>query len=213
MDKAGISLQAFKRLPYYLEYLKALEEGGVVSVSAPTVANYFGSTEVQVRKDFAAVSSAQGKPKLGFDLKELIHSIEEALGYFNADDAVLVGVGSLGHALLSYSGFEQYGLNIVAAFDSNPALWGTPVNKVNVMPMDKLSGLSRRLNIHIGIITVPAPQAQIVCDQLIAGGIKAIWNFAPLHLSVPEGTLVANENMAASLALLSRHLHQKLEEI
>lgn len=207
-----ISIQAFRRLPYYLEYLKGLQAKGFDVVSSPTVAAYFHSSEIQVRKDFASVSSAPGKPRHGFDIPDMIRNIETMLGYHNTNDAVLVGAGSLGHALLSYEGFRDYGLHIVAAFDTDPGLINTEVSRVCILPVDKLSDLCRRLQVHIGIITVPAAGAQQVCDQLIAGGIRAVWNFSPVHLSVPEGILVQNENMAASLALLSRHLSEKIDE-
>jgi len=122
----------------------------------------------------------------------------------------LVGAGSLGKALLSYSGFENYGLNIVAAFDIDKEKVRTRINDKEVLPVEEMENICRRLNIHIGIITVPAQYAQDVCDKLIASGILAIWNFAPVHLSTPEGILVRNENMAASLAILSHHLQEKL---
>ena len=120
-----ISIQTFRRLPYYLEYLKGLRAKGIDVVSSPTVAAYFHYSEIQVRKDFAAVASVPGKPRHGFDIPDMICAIETMLGYHNANDAVLVGAGSLGHALLSYSGFRDYGLHIVAAFDTDPGLIGT----------------------------------------------------------------------------------------
>ena len=210
-DAPALSKQAFERLPYYLQYLKTLSAQGAASVSAPLVAGHFGFTEVQVRKDFAAVSPSQGRPKSGFALQELITAIERALGYHERNSAVLAGVGSLGHALLSYGGFSEYGLRIAAAFDQNPGLAGAKINSVSIFPAEKISSLCRSMQAQIGIITVPAAQAQVVCDQFVAGGVKAIWNFAPIHLSVPEGILVQNENMAASLALLCRHLKDKLQ--
>lgn len=206
-----ISIQTFRRLPYYLEYLKGLRAKGIDVVSSPTVAAYFHYSEIQVRKDFAAVASVPGKPRHGFDIPDMICAIETMLGYHNANDAVLVGAGSLGHALLSYGGFRDYGLHIVAAFDTDPGLIGTEISRISILSADKISDLCSRLRIHIGIITVPTASAQQVCDQLIAGGIQAIWNFSPVHLSVPEGILVQNENMAASLALLSRHLSEKID--
>jgi redox-sensing transcriptional repressor len=205
-----ISLQAVHRLPYYLQYLKNLKADGIEAVSAAAAASHFGYTEIQVRKDFAAVSSCPGKPKQGFDISALINDIETHLGFRNSDEAVLVGAGSLGRALLSFKGFDSYGLKIVAVFDSNEELVGTEIGGKRVFTAERISDLSRRLHTHIGIITVPAEHAQIVCDQLVAGGIQAIWNFAPVHLSVPKNILVQNENMAASLALLSRHLREQL---
>lgn len=199
------------RMPHYLQLLKQLRENGVHKVAAPAVAEALQLNEVQVRKDFAAISSIQGRPKTGFSVSDLITDMERFLGYHDANQAVLIGAGYLGRALLSYKGFEQYGLGIVMAFDCDEALIGQQVCGKHVLPPSQLSDMCRRMNIHIGIITVPANQAQVVCDQLVAGGVLAIWNFAPVHLSAPQHVLVQNENMAASLAMLSKHLKAKLE--
>jgi redox-sensing transcriptional repressor len=204
-----MSAQAIKRMPYYIQYLKKLHSDGVEVVSAHIVAAHFNFKEIQVRKDFSAVSSTKGKPKSGFSVHELINSMEEFLGYHNTDEAVLVGAGLLGKALLSYSGFDSYGMKIIAAFDADEEVIGSNINGMCVLSADKISDLCRRMNIQIGIITVPMNSAQIVCDQLVAGGIRAVWNFAPVHLSVPSDVLVQNENVAASLAILSRHLHEQ----
>lgn len=208
-----VSRQAFLRMPQYLQYLKQLKKENINIVAAPSVADALGFGEVQVRKDLAAVSSIKGKPKSGFPVDGLISDIELFLGYHNAQQAVLVGVGSLGQALLSYKGFAQYGLEILMAFDNNDALIGQKINDKYILSTNQLSDMCRRLNIHIGIITVPENQAQIICDQLVAGGVLAIWNFAPVHLHTPENILVQNENMAASLALLSKHLKARLEPV
>ena len=207
-----ISKQALQRLPYYIRLLHRLREEGVAVVSAPTVAAALGLNEVQVRKDLASMSNSHGKPKSGFIIEELIGNMEDALGYHNSNDAVLVGAGSLGRALLGYAGFSQSGLNIIAAFDSDPALQGTKIAGRPVFSLDKLQDICSRMRIHIGIITVPAAAAQSVCDALVASGVLAIWNFAPTHLSVPAGILVQSENMAASLAILSNHLRERLKE-
>jgi redox-sensing transcriptional repressor len=207
----SISRQALQRMPYYLQALRAAHDSGAEIISAPTVAAQLGLNEVQVRKDFASVSNTAGKPKTGFQTSELIAAIESCLGYDNSNDAVLVGAGSLGRALLSYRGFEEYGLSIVAAFDVDPNLTGGEISGKQVLPMNKLSSICHNMNIHIGVITVPASQAQGVCDALVASGVLAIWNFAPVHLNTPEGILVQSENMAASLAVLSKHLSERLE--
>jgi len=133
------------------------------------------------------------------------------LGYDNTTDAILVGAGKLGQALLGYSGFEAYGLNILAAFDAKPFASKTQEGKP-VYPIDQLESFCRGNKVLMGIITVPAPYAQEVCDQLVACGIKAIWNFAPIHLDVPSNILVQNENMATSLAVLSMHLQAQIKE-
>jgi redox-sensing transcriptional repressor len=133
------------------------------------------------------------------------------LGYDNTTDAILVGAGKLGQALLGYSGFEEYGLNILAGFDIQPAIEKTVEGKP-IFPMSELENFCKMNKVLMGIITVPAQYAQQVCDQLIACGIKAVWTFAPVHLDVPDNILVQNENMATSLALLSMHLQAQIKE-
>ena len=143
----SISKQALQRMPYYLQALRAARDSGAEIISAPTVAAQLGLNEVQVRKDFAAVNDTAGKPKTGFQTNELIAAIERTLGYDNSNDAVLVGAGSLGRALLSYRGFEAYGLSIVAAFDVDPNLSGGEISGKQVLPMNKLSSICRNMNI------------------------------------------------------------------
>ncbi len=209
MEK-NVSLQTLQRMPLYLSCLRAALDSGRETISARAVADALSLGEIQVRKDLAAVSDG-GKPKVGYNTKALILDIEDFLGYNDVYDAVLVGAGKLGRALLGYAGFRQYGLNIVAAFDGNPSAAGTDESGKSVFPMEKLPGLCRRMHIHIGIITVPAEAAQAVCDALVESGVQAIWNFAPTHLQAPRGILVKNENMAASLAQLGRYLRDVME--
>lgn len=205
----GISKQALLRLPYYLTYLRRLQQTGVSTVSAPRIADALSLNAVQVRKDIAFVSSCAGKPKTGFSVSQLITDLEAFLGYDNVDEAVLVGAGLLGRSLLGYKGFDRYGLQIVAAFDCDASLTRLRFDgEQRIFPMEKLEDLCRRLRVHIGIICVPPECAQSVCDRLVACGIRAIWNFAPTHLCVPQGVLLQNENIASSLAVLSAHLKQ-----
>ena len=211
MNDQGISKQTLHRLPIYLGYLKSLPEESNETISATVIANALKLNQVQVRKDLASVCSL-GRPKIGYITDELVKEIEHFLGYDNAESAVIVGAGKLGKALLSYEGFDEYGLNIVAAFDSNESIVNKEENGKQILPISKLNNLVRRMKIHIGIITVPAEHAQEVCDLLVDAGIMAIWNFAPAHLVVPENILVQNENMATSLAILSKHLAQKFSK-
>ena len=169
-----------------------------------------GLNEVQVRKELSLMSSVPGKPRTGFSVDNLIENMETFLGYRNVDDAVLVGVGSLGHALLGNPGFDQCGVHIVAAFDRNEAMDGLMIHEKPVFSVRKLTNLCRRMHIRIGIIAVSAEQAQIVCNQLVEAGILAIWNFAPVQLRVPENVLVRNEDLASSLAMLARALQENL---
>ena len=174
------------------------------------MANALGMGEVQVRKDLALVSDG-GRPKIGYLREGLIEDISQFLGYDNTTDAILVGAGKLGQALLGYSGFEAYGLNILAAFDISPKAEKT-VDGKPIIPMERMESFCRTNMVLMGIINVPSEHAQEVCDRMIACGIKAIWNFAPVHLDVPGNILVQNENMATSLAVLSMHLQAQIKE-
>ncbi len=210
MERKEISKSVLKRLPGYLAYLKNLPETASPYISATALANALGMGEVQVRKDLAMVSDG-GRPKIGYQRLALIDDIEQFLGYDNTTDAVLIGAGKLGQALCGYSGFDAYGLNILAAFDAAPKSEQTDEGKP-IYPISQLQSFCRSNKVLMGIITVPAVHAQAVCDQLIACGIKAIWNFAPTHLDVPSNILVQNENMATSLAVLSMHLQAQMKD-
>ena len=203
-----ISRATLKRLPTYLAYLKGMPESSGINISATALAAGLHMGEVQVRKDLAIVSDG-GRPKVGYQREALIDDIEQFLGYDNTTDAVLIGAGKLGLALMAYSGFEAYGLNIQAAFDVAPTMEKTEDGQP-VYPITKLEHYCKLHKVLMGIITVPASAAQEVANMLIAGGVKAIWNFAPTHLDVPDNILVQNENMAASLALLCKHLNEHM---
>lgn len=210
MERKEISKSVLKRLPGYLAYLKSLPEGSATYISATALASALGMGEVQVRKDLAMVCDG-GRPKIGYLRERLIEDISQFLGYDNTTDAILVGAGKLGQALLGYSGFEAYGLNILAAFDAAPMADQTDDGKP-IYPISQLESFCRAHNVLMGIITVPAKYAQGVCEKLIENGIKAVWNFAPVHLDVPANILVQNENMATSLAVLSMHLQAQIKE-
>ena len=206
----NVSKATIGRLPAYHRYLQEKLAAGEKTVSSTAIAEDLHLNAVQVRKDLSAIAREAGKPKLGFAVADLIADIDRFLGYDNLNDAVLVGVGGLGKALAGYVGFKNYGLNIVAAFDADPARVGTTVGGIKVFPADELARLVRRLNVLIGIVAVPREAAQGVADELIKGGVRAIWNFAPVHLNVPENIAVKNEYMAASLAILSKRLAEIL---
>ena len=201
-----LSRQALKRLPVYMSYLKSLDPAEVKYISSATVAEALDMNDVQVRKDRAAVCKSSGVPKKGFVVHDLICGISDFLGYGSGNDAILVGAGNLGMALMSYRGFDNYGINIVAAFDSRMEV----IDNERVFDVSELGKMCKELNVKIGIITVPDTEAQRVCDMLVESGILAIWNFAPTHIKAPEDILVQNENMASSLALLSNHLREKM---
>ena len=209
MERKEISKSVLKRLPGYLSYLKGLPENAPPYISATSLAGALGMGEVQVRKDLAMVSDG-GRPKLGYLRTGLVDDIEQFLGYDNTTDAVLIGAGKLGQALMDYVGFDAYGLNILAAFDICPPEDQSGIRKP-IYPISQLESFCKSHKVLMGIITVPQKSAQEVCNLLIANGIKAIWNFAPVHLEVPEHILVQYENMATSLAVLSMHLQAQMK--
>lgn len=195
------------RLPLYYCYIEERKSAGEEYVSAAAIAESLSINPVQVRKDLASISSEPGRPKLGFRIDSMLSDLKSYLGYDRYDEAVLVGVGALGHVLMQYNGFDAYGLGIVAGFDILPkekSIAGKPV-----LPMYKLASTLNKLKIKIGIIAVPPREAQGIADILVDNGVEAIWNFAPTTLDLPEGLIVKNENLAASLAALTTELHKR----
>ena len=193
-----ISLQ---RLPIYLNYLKALPADREY-ISSGAIAEALGMGEVLVRKDLA-YTSAVGRPRVGYITKELISALEDFLCCNGKRNAVLVGAGALGRAVLSYGGFKNYGIDIVAAFDSSPEKVGLEIAGKPVYSTEQTGEQVRKLNAELAIICVPAGVAQEVADLLIKSGIKAILNFAPVLIKAPEGVAVRHIDVAANLAVLS----------
>jgi len=200
---------SLKRLPQYHHYLVDLEAKGVTRISCSSIGRDLGCVPVQVRKDLQ-YTGIIGKPKTGYSVTELIQAIENFLGWNNVNEAFLVGVGNLGTALLGHERFSRFGLRIVAAFDTDPAKVGQWIHKKAVLPLDKLAGLAPRMSILLGIITTPDEAAQTVADEMVKGGIQAIWNFAPVKLRVPEHIIVHNEDLYSTLASLSWKLARRL---
>ena len=204
MSSSSVTKATLGRVPHYLKFLKELPDDGFEYISATHIARELELGEVQVRKDLNAISGA-GKPKLGYVTEELIQKLEDCLGCNRMTSAVLVGAGKLGKALLDYSGFEKFGVKIIAAFDSNETALSLS-GKVEILPISQFEQFCKEHNIRLGIITVGEGSAQTVCEQMVSSGIEAIWNFAPCKLKVPKGTLVQNENLALSLDHLNNQL-------
>ena len=204
MEKTGITKATLGRLPHYLQLLRELSVDDVPYISATVIAKKLSLGEVQVRKDLSAVSGA-GKPKIGYKTVDLIKSIEAHLGQGDMTNAVLVGAGKLGKALLEFDDFEDYGVKIIAAFDCNET--AIRYNRsIEILPMKNFDLFCSLNNVRIGIITVGEGSAQSVCDKMIESGITAIWNFAPCNLEVPDGILLKQERLALSLAYLNNKL-------
>lgn len=199
MKPKKISKQLLKRLPVYLNHLKSLPKDAT-NISATAIAKALDLGDVQVRKDLARVSDG-GRKKTGHVRDKLIRDIEAFLDFATVTEAVIVGAGKLGQALLDYPGFEKSGLDVVAGFDTRTHRETSDSGKP-IYSMDLLESFCCQHEIRIGIITVPAEYAQQVCDRMVECGIQAIWNFAPVHLRVPDHVVVQSENLAVSLTAL-----------
>ena len=204
-----VSTKQLERFPIYLNHLLALKKEGKINTSAPQIAAVLGISEEQVRKDLQVVTKSSGKPKAGRVIDELIHDINEFLGYGDTTGAVVVGCGHLGEAFMKYEGFLEYGLEILAGFDVASKKIGKIINGKKIYSMNNLEKIIMQLNVQIAIITVPSDEAQGVVDRLVNCGIKGIWNFANVHISAPDDVVIETVNLASSLAVLSHKLTDK----
>ena len=204
-----VSTKQLERFPIYLNHLLALKKEGKINTSAPQIAAVLGFSEEQVRKDLQVVTKSSGKPKAGRVIDELIHDINEFLGYGDTTGAVVVGCGHLGEAFMKYEGFLEYGLEILAGFDVASKKIGKIINGKKIYSMSNLEKIIMQLNVQIAIITVPSDEAQGVVDRLVNCGIKGIWNFANVHISAPDDVVIETVNLASSLAVLSHKLTDK----
>ncbi len=206
MESTTVSRKLLKRLPLYLNYLKALPEDSP-NVSATAMAKALELGHVQVRKDLAKVSES-GRRRTGRNRHRLMQDIEEYLDFAEETGTVIVGAGKLGRALLDYIGFEEEGLNVMAGFDLQPCTELSSGGKP-IYPMSRLEHFCKHYDVHIGVIAVPAENAQSVCDSLVACGVRAIWNFAPVHLKTPDYVVVESENLAVSLTSLRVQMQKR----
>ncbi|HBE76657.1 MAG TPA: redox-sensing transcriptional repressor Rex [Firmicutes bacterium] len=190
-----------KRLPHYYRFVSTCLDKGLQFISSEEIAKGVQINAVQIRRDLM-MFEAIGTPGVGYSVEELHSKLGEVLGLKNVNEAVIIGIGRLGRAIIDYPGFERYGLKIVGLFDSDPGVIATKINGKEIFAVDELEHIVGRLHIKIGIITVPDEWAQSVADTLIKSGVKAIWNFAPVDIRVPEDVVVRNEDLAAGLATL-----------
>jgi redox-sensing transcriptional repressor len=196
------SLPTIKRLPSYLHVIEAAQNEGREFISGTVIAEELELEPIQVRKDLA-VTGIIGKPRIGFPVNELIQAINSFLSWNRVHNAILVGAGHLGTALMGYAEFPRHGLKVLAAFDPDKAKIGRTINDVPVYSLDELSHRVEEVEADIAILTVPSPHAQAVADLLIKCGIKAIWNFTNVKLKVPEDVVVQKEDLSSGYAVLS----------
>lgn len=192
-----ISSSTIERLPKYLRVLRTFKQNKVSNISSTLIAKELGLNPIQVRKDLALISNSDGKPKVGFDVNELINDIESFFNLKCHQKSIIVGAGRLGQALMNYPSFDN-NIKIIAAFDIDK----NKIDNNKIFYIDDMDKIIKKNKIKIAIITVPKSEAQSICDMLINYGIKVIWNFAPIDLKVPNDVRIRNEDLSASLAIL-----------
>lgn len=197
-----LPLPTIRRYPAYLREIRAMIQRGEQHVSSAVLAEKLGLDQVLTRKDLA-MAGVPGKPRCGYPAKKLEAAVVHALGWDNATDAILVGTGSLGQALLGYRGFAEHNLSISVAFDADPEKIQKEIHGVMVRSMKDLPALVKRLQIRLGILTVPRAAAQTCASAMVEAGITGIWNFTTEQLEVPEDVIIQNVDLAESLAVLS----------
>ncbi|MDY0214944.1 MAG: redox-sensing transcriptional repressor Rex [Bacilli bacterium] len=202
----SISKNLVYRVPIYLTISRRLVDEGAKYITAPQISDITGINVETVKKDLSQICKTPGNPKLGREATTMVEEILEFGVYTKLTNAILIGVGHLGRALLNYSGFAEWGLHIAAGFDRDPKIIGTKIDGKPIYEMDDLSRIIKETDAEIAIITVPKEYAQQLVDFAIAAGVKAIWNFAPTHINVPDDVILQNENMASSLSLLNYNL-------
>ena len=205
IPKWNVPEPALRRLPWYLAYIKLLGKKGQTHVSSTQIAKKINVSSTQIAKDLSYVK-VSGKTRVGYEIEVLIEVLEQFLGFTSQHKAVVLGVGSLGGALLSDSGLEQFGLKIFAGFDVDEKVIGTKINNISVYNIEDFSLHNKTINADIAILTVPPDNAQQTADFAIQNGIRAIWNFTPFRIRVPEHIVLQNTSLYAHLAVMFNRL-------
>lgn len=196
-----------RRLPGYLSFFKSLKINNIEYVSSSQIAATFKMDATLVTKDLA-YTGVKGRTKIGYNVDKLVEKIIVFLDFNTQENAFLFGVGNLGRALINYDGLKQYGLKIAAGFDIDPKLYNTQLKDVKIFAVDEFRDLSRKIPARIGIITTPDSRAQETADLMVAWGIKAIWNFTPQSIKVPENIIVENTSIYSDLAVILNKLNK-----
>ena len=196
-----------RRLPWYLAYAKLAQQQGEKYLSSTQIAHNIAVDASMVAKDLSYVNIS-GRTRVGYQINDLISVLDDFLGFTGTHRAFLFGVGNLGGALLHDRGLEQFGLTIVAGFDAKYELAGTSINRIPIHHISRFEDLQQKMRVNIGILTVPVDKAQDVSNTMIAGGIKAIWNFTPFRIRVPENIVVQNTSIYAHLAVMFNRLNE-----
>ncbi|WP_026884181.1 redox-sensing transcriptional repressor Rex [Clostridium akagii] len=200
--KKNISMAVIKRLPKYQRYLKELLKNDIDRISSKELSEKIGFTASQIRQDLNCFGDF-GQQGYGYNVKDLYSEICNILGLTKEYNTIIVGAGNIGQAIANYTNFQKMNFNLVGIFDTNPKLCGLKINDIEIKDIDSLEGFLKDNNVNIAIICVPRKSAQSICNIVIKNGIKGIWNFAPVDLTIPEGIIVENVHLSESLLTLS----------
>ncbi len=199
---------SLRRLPWYLAHVKLLMNSGVEFVSSTQIASATNVDSSQVAKDLSLLDIS-GKTRVGYEVKSLVEVLEDFLGFTKCHKACIFGVGSLGGALMTDSGLEQYGLKLVAGFDIREDIVGKEINGIPIYHTNDFKKIQEREKMVIGIITVPVDKAQESAEEMVKGGIGALWNFTPYKIKVDENIVVQETSLYAHLAVMFNRLNEK----
>ena len=195
-----------RRLPWYLSYVRMLDNLHVEYVSSTQISKELNVQSSQIAKDLSFLN-IRGKTRIGYEVRDLVKELEDFLGFNRSHDAVVIGTGSLGTALMQDRGLEHYGLNIVAGFDVRSEVVGHDIGGLPVYDINHLAEWQQEHGVSIAILTVPVEHAQETADLAIASGMKALWNFTPYRIKAPDDVVIANTSIYAHLAIIYNRMH------
>lgn len=197
-----------RRLPWYLSYVRMLDNQNVSYVSSTQISKELNVQSSQIAKDLSFLN-IRGKTRIGYEVKSLVTELEDFLGFDKQHNAVVIGTGSLGTALIQDHGLEHYGLNIVAGFDVRGDVIGQCLGDVPIYNINQLADWQREHRVSIAILTVPVEKAQEVADLAVSSGMTALWNFTPYRIKTPEGVAIANTSIYAHLAIIYNRMQDQ----
>lgn len=205
--KTVVSMAVVRRLPRYHRYLEELLKNDVKRISSRELSEKMGVTASQIRQDLNNYGGF-GQQGYGYNVEELYNTLTKILGLDKTYNTIIIGAGNLGQAIANYTNFERAGFNLKGIFDINPRLFGLKIRDIEIMDIDKIEQFVRTNNIDIGILCIPKDNAQYMADMLVKAGIKAIWNFSPIDIIVPDDVILENVHLSDSLFTLSYRLNE-----
>ena len=210
MPKMTMPEPTLRRLPWYLAYVRLLERRHIEYVSSTQISKEINVDASQIAKDLSFLN-IKGKTRIGYEVSMLVKELTDFLGFKSRHKAFVIGAGSLGAALMQDSGLSRYGLNIVAGFDIDSKLIGSHVGGIPIYDMAELAQRQQEYGVTIAILSVPVEHAQEATNVIVSSGLKAIWNFTPFRIKVPDDIVIQNTSIYAHLALIYNRMSAKMK--